>query len=258
MFRFIQDGEGAGFIRDGISSDSIQDGGQAGGPSGGGFENLGTEYDPVGLWLFDGDIQDSSGNDYHLSVASGTPSYRTFGIPGTQGLYFDGELYLTNAGIPELRITGDLTIQVIVNLTGTGVRSIVGQGAIGESLETNFLYLMQFETTPYLNYIHEYNAGSNAIYLNSSAGAWTREEVSHLMMVRENNVITYYKNGSLYGSPSGTLTAPAGGTSTITFVGANDGGGNRFEGHLQSLKIIDRALNASERAAEFAKTGFTS
>lgn len=223
-----------------------------------GFNLLDTTYNPVGLWLFDGDMLDSSGNGYNLTVAAGTEQYVNIGVPGHQAFYFDGSTYLTRAVTNDLIITGDWTIQWIVHMLGTTEQTMLSCGAAGETEAANFCYFLGVESNRYLRSIWEYSTGSNSTYDNSTGGAYPTRQTHHLMAVKSSNVISWYRNDSLFGAASTTLTAHSGGTSGFLHVGSSDSGGIAYNGYMQSLKIIDRALTSDERTAEFARTGYTS
>lgn len=212
-------------------------------------------YNPIGLWQFNNDLTDSSGNGKTLTVGAGTARYGDIS-PQLRGIFFDGStrVQITDASF---RLVGDMTIemlcfiQTIPNATAPVIVSCMDNG---ETSATNYLYaIYPVQAGYFLQYFHEFSAGTNVTYSNTT-GAIPIGEVFHLAMVRQSNQITFYVNGKLNGAVSSTLTAPdtVSGTQSF-FVGGNLQDAS-FAGAVSSLKIINSALTASQIEGEYNRT----
>lgn len=213
---------------------------------------------PVGLWQFDGNLNDSSGNGFTLTVETGTVLYAEI-APGVRGAYFDGstQLYCTTYNSP-LNIQGDVTIEMLVMIvsypSGGVNRSFVSHGAPGETYSTNFAYEFSFITgTPLTTrFLWEHDAGTNdALSLSALPALGV---ISHIAVTRTSNVVQFYLNGNAWGSPSSTLTAPNGSESGRFRIG--DANPNSYAPNciLSSVKVVSKALTAAEIKAEYGRT----
>jgi hypothetical protein len=214
-------------------------------------------HSPVGLWQFDGNLTDSSGNGNNLSAISGTPRYAEL-FPGLRGLSCDTVFRVGISSAPAvLRITGDVTLEMlIVPDKSTGIGCVAFVTGNGETLATNTLWSLALLNTSNavngLRYAAESGAGVDAIYsINHGPLPGT---LNHLAMARASDVITFYLNGKQLGASSGTLTTAAGGTSTGFFVGADAAGANAMRFSVSSLKVVSSALNAAQVLAEYNRT----
>jgi hypothetical protein len=205
-----------------------------------GFRYHDLTFNPVGLWQLDGNILDTSGNANNLSVSTGTEQYIDV-APGLLGFNFNNSTILTD-GTPgsELQITGDLTIECLIqieSIPSTG-DSIVGLGGSTDAEADNFLYLFRF---PSANQ-------SPGLFSESGAGVNDEEEATtlrlllghtyHLAMTRISDVPRFYINGELIHT-SAAMTTPTGGTSSPFWIGGHNGV-NALHAALASIKIIDR------------------
>jgi len=217
-----------------------------------------TTFNPVALYQFDGNLNDSSGFARHLTIGSGTPKYSEI-FPKLQGVFLtSSERFFTSAAA--LQIAGDVTYEAImlipVQLT-TQTYSIFAEMEAGETAAGNYLSSLLITYNAGYHYFEafwEYNAGVNVSYANTSGPIPTNEPF-HFAMVRQSNVVTMYINGRAFGTPSGVLTAPNT-TAPIQkfYVGGNLSSDTGFTGLISSLKVIDRALTATEVNSEFERT----
>lgn len=212
---------------------------------------------PVGLWQFDGNLNDSSGNGFTLTVESGTAVYGEV-APGVRGVYFDGITQLVyNTFSPLLNIMGDLTIECIIRLIaypGTGVgRMIASHAALGETYSTNFAYEFAVLGGPNLmRMLWESAAGANSAYTISSS--LVLGSLNHIAVTRTSNVVQFYLNGKAWGAASSALTPGEGGQTGRFRVGDANTTSYAPNCLMSSLKIISRALSAAEIKAEYGRT----
>lgn len=236
---------------------------QSSGGGGSAIAQHDTTYSPVGLWQLDGDLTDSSGNDYDLTVGSGTEQYAPLSS-SLNGFHFDGATYLVhNVEVAGLRLTGDMTIECLVkwlvDRPGYGVNntttspSLVAHGTGGETEATNTVYAFgPHPSTGGLTWVSESGAGSNAQYsadVEVPTGVW-----HHMAAVRDSNVVSFYMDGALLGSSS-TLTTPSGGASGRFVLGAlANGSSENPTCVMASVKLIGSALTAAQVKAEYQRT----
>jgi hypothetical protein len=200
-----------------------------------------TTHTPVGLWQFDGDLTDSSGNGYDLTDA-GTPCYLS--CDGLVGLSRWSELAHVDAA--PLHITGDITVEMLIEISAY---SSLGYPLLfinnGETEAANCLYGISISSwVP--GYLAEYSSGTNITY--SAARGMLAGRVHHLAMVRSSNQVTFYLDGVAIGTSSG-LHVPTGGTTAYLCIGAISDGSSPFYGWIASVKIIASALTAAQVAA---------
>jgi hypothetical protein len=242
-----------------ISTDGQADGGGAGGLS---INLHGLEHSPVGLWQFQGDLTDSSGNGYDLEIGAGTEQYVDLSST-IQALDLDGSTYARLAAFAAaLAITGDMTIEALVSWQidgpGVGVNTsisgppICAHGASGEAQADNNLYTFGPKPGGGLKWLSESGNGTNAIY--EQAGTQPAQVLAHVAATRESDVVTFWWNGTPAGQ-SGTLTTPTGGGSGRFVVGALSNGSSENPTMLiSSLKLIASALTPAQIRAEFVRT----
>ena len=212
-----------------------------------------TSFSPVGLWQFDGNLNDSSGNGFTLSVFSGTERYATL-LPGLKGvLLIDSSLEKATYA-SALAITGNLTIECFLSLpyySSSTAKWLIGHEDSGETPADNCLYSIQMLTaTNRLGFFSESGSGVDASYELTDVLPPTT--LCHFAMTRISNVIRFYVNGRPFGSPSGTLTPPTDGTDGRFSIGSRSL--NAPDCTLASLKILNVGLSASQIAGEYNRT----
>jgi hypothetical protein len=205
----------------------------------------------VGLWNFENDMLDSSGNSFDLTVQAGTERYAL--ANGLKGFRFDGSTTIQhNVTETALQIVGDITAEMLVRYYTYSLASrerLIRYGAAGDLENANILYSLETNTdATKLNYFCEYDAGVDVEY-EVDVGIWI-EELMHVVVVRDSNKITFYINGEQQGATSTTLTAPTGSSLGIFTVGENQ----EFEGIVCCVKILDTALTAEQVYDEYKRT----
>ena len=206
----------------------------------------------VGLWQFDGDLTDSSGNGYDLSVFTGQEEYSEV-WPGVQALYLRRlrTILYHNVTGTSLKILGDMTIEMIVNINADwpfGYSEFVSFGAAGESSDTNYAYLV-YLTGESTHWFQEYGSGSD---VDADLAVAFPGQICHLAFTRRSSVVRCYCNGILRSTTS-ALTDPTDCSNSVFWVG---GPGSYYPPDcvLTSLKILDTGLLDNEIQDEYNYT----
>jgi hypothetical protein len=135
-------------------------GGAGGGANANKITHLTADGDTLGLWTFDGDLNDSSGNARHFTT--GTYDKYPLNPVGGEMCHRTGatDIYQTTAA---LRLTGAVSGGMLIYLTALPATNVplfgsfnVGGGA-GEA--NNFLYTVEVTAAGKLQYQHHYGAG---------------------------------------------------------------------------------------------------
>ena len=238
-----------------IQSDTAVIVADTGGDSGGLIQKLGLEYNPVGLWLFDGNLNDSSGNDFNLS---GSPEYTTTEIDKQVGAIFGTSAWARPSRDAALAITGAVTIEAVISLNFAGLgMGICVVGANSSSSTDNIAYFALIGSSGEI--IMSWETGSSVSQSVSSATgvrAIPQGIPSHLVYTRsagETANVNLYVNGINVGS--GSRTAATGSTSTgcLLRVGTNSAGLNPIDKGtvFTSLKIIAAELTPQQVVDEY-------
>lgn len=211
-----------------------------------------TTHSPVGLWNFNGNMNDSSGNSFTLTVSTGTERYSEV-LPGLTGFYFDGSTTIfRNAAESTLQITGDYTIEMLLLVPPTVQNAVfVSMGDSGATSTSNYLFEILTNNTFSLSNFSESGTKSGSTFSRPLASI-TYNQPCHLAMTKTSNVIQFYLNGAVIGT-SGAQTATSGGSLDKLRVGG-DAAAPSLVGCVASLKIVASALNATQIAAEYSRT----
>lgn len=129
---------------------------------------LGLEHSPVGLWNFEDNLNDSSGNGFDLS---GTPlGYSIQANDFQYGMLFSG--ILSRASRDALTaITGALTLEVVgyFRFPASGaLEYICSTGNSNEAEADNVNYSWYIDSSGQQNILWEYGAGNNVSVSSSS------------------------------------------------------------------------------------------
>jgi len=215
---------------------------------------LGLDYAPVGLWLFDGDLTDDSGNGFDLT---GAPlAYTDEATEWQRGAVTTGAASWTRVHEAALTITGAVTVEVVGSFQSVATGNVVATYIAGGELESaNCLYQVSFDSTGAMAMYWESGAGVDRVVV-SPAGVIPRGLPVHLAWTRSADAaadVNFYVNGVNVGSGS-ALAATGGSLSTLYVGGAS--GGNYLPRLcvLSSLKIIAAELSAAQIEAEFNRT----
>jgi hypothetical protein len=220
------------------------------------IQKLGLEYNPVGLWLFDGNLNDSSGNDFNLS---GTPSYVTNlnGPTIPQSAVYGGTIWERPSRDATLAITGAITIEACGAFYPTGTQHIISLGS-PESPDDephNTAYSLAI-TTNTMSILWETGSGSN-IQLTSDVYTMPDGMPCHIVFTRSaSNPATanFYVNGINCGIKSGTAATGCTDPSCLLRIGGHNAGASTLLSgtKLFSIKIIAAELTPTQVVDEYS------
>ncbi len=230
-----------------------------GGGTGRALSPLDTTHGPEVLYLFDGNLTDSSGNGLNLALTTGTERYSVHG--GLKGLQCDDSAgYNRPSNDAALTITGELTIEAVLQYPDTPGLVLQNQvwinfGGASETEADNVLYnVSAVSGQAQIQLFHENGAGvNNALICIDPPPSG---DPFHFCLTRASDGITYriYYDGVLMRTLTAS-NAPTGGTSGLLYVGWGGGGGQKSEIWISSLKIISSELSAAQVLAEAELVG---
>lgn len=174
---------------------------------------LDTSTNPVALWNFEGNLNDSSGNDLTLT---GTPlRYTSYNQDFITGAAMSASSSFTRTHTDLLTITGALSIEVIGSFVNNDLLQVlVDCGGSGETLATNFVYRFGINSNGTLYLFWEYGAGTDqTISGDTSIGFVMPTYIGFSRSSGDPCDCNFYINGSSGGS--GSLIPPGGGTTAI-------------------------------------------
>lgn len=172
-----------------------------------------------GHWDFDGDLNDDSGNAYHLTH---NQSGKYVTLDGKQGVYSRQATGIDLAGgtgsAPLLELDAEVTIHCLVYMNEvrhTSSAYLFSYGGTGESEEANFLYSIEIQTFGYLRLLTERGSGTNNtndIEVGIPVGRWVL-----VSLTRASNGLDYnlYFDGVLVDNPSASNAPTAGSGSSV-------------------------------------------
>lgn len=216
---------------------------------------LGLEYDPVGLWLFNGNLNDSSGNDFNVS---GTPSYVTNlnGPTIPQSAVYGGIIWTRPSRDAALATTGAITIETCGVFYPAGTQHIVSLGS-PESIDdephnTNYSLAI---TTNTITMLWETGSGTNITCI-SDVYSIPDGVPCHIVFTRSaSNPATanFYVNGINCGIKSGTAATGCTDSSCLLRIGGHNAGTSTLLSgtKLFSLKIIAAELTPTQVIGEY-------
>lgn len=202
---------------------------------------------------FNGDTTDASANGYDLQT---TPASTFVTIAGKRAMFSrqntDLRTVLGPGLIPNLVITGALTVQVLVHMSDLVVTgapdffAMTGPVGDGNSAE-NVIYSMRFETGGDMDYFHESASGTNhtrAYEYSPPVGVWS---LVQLTRAADGRTLNLYHNGVLIDS-------------TVLATAPNDGSQADFSmqairGYLGQVTVQDVELNAAQCLAVAQQVG---
>ena len=221
------------------------------------LESLGkldTTHAPAGLWLFENNLNDSSGNGFNLT---GAPNYTTVARDNQLGALYAATPWTRPSRDAALAIIGALTVEAVVTIsTAAAGGSIcsVSNGGETEADNTAFWCIASFPTGE-MAMFWESGVGVNRV-VTSPGGVLPVGTPCHLAYTRSADavaVVNFYVNGINVGSGSAIAATGATAANLILRV-ASDGGGTNQLGRgsiLTSLKIIAAELTPAQIVAEY-------
>lgn len=183
-----------------------------------------------------GKVIDISGNNFHGTPSNVVSTKANFG----ECLSFNGVNSYVDCGSSDFLGTGPLTIGAMIypRTLGGG-----GFGRIIENFKTRFFVYTN-------NCLASTSDGTNTIF--SSNNSIFMNQWHYVLLTRTSSGITnFYINGILSGTANQSAGSPSMGTTNI-IIGNNSVALNRgFDGLIDSVKIWNRVLTASEIKKEF-------
>ena len=226
------------------------------------IQKLGLEHSPVGLWLFDGDLNDSSGNGFDLT---GTPDYTTELRDKRVGAIFGTTPWTRPSRDSELSIIGALTIEAVVTVafSSATTMTVCSIGNTGETEADNSAYYAMIGSSisgasdKKMTLLWESDIGVNRS-VTSATEVVPVGIPCHLVWTRSADataIVNMYVNG--VNIHTGSTTAATGGTAATCLlrVGTTSAIEDRIGrgSVLTSLKIIAAELTPAQVVAEYNK-----
>jgi len=219
-----------------------------------------TTHNPVGLWNFNESLSDLSGNGYTLTASTGTVRYCPL-LSGLGGALFGTATGLYyNVGGSLLSITGDMTLEVMVQLgavlsgTSDAIVCYSSNTAVNSNDNANYGITLN-ATNKYggYRYFHQHTTLTTAQYSPTDIGVDYELPVL-IGFTRISNVIQFYRNGLPVGTASSALTAPSGGSNSRLRIGSLTDSSELLAGIIGGVKIIPSGLTAAQMKVEYNKT----
>jgi hypothetical protein len=215
----------------------------------------------VGLWNGFANKNDSSGNNFTLTLGGGTERYAEVGH-GLLGFLLDGSSYYKRTGNDAaLNLAGDMTIEAIVRPLaqpgGLAAAMIAGMGvaATDAGANDNYYWAMyagnatvggnpNYTGVVSSSFFYEQGAGVNV--QKDSATYRMINEPQHWAWVRTGTALKAYLNGFQQGADfTGLTLGTVGGAPTQKFsLGGSDTGTELFTGVIASVKISNVARSS--------------
>jgi len=193
---------------------------------------LDTSTNPVALWNFEGNVNDSSGNG--LTLTGAPLKYTSYNQDFITGAAMSGSASFTRTHTNLLTITGALSIEVIGSFVDNAALQVLADcGGSGESLATNFVYRFGINPNGTLYLFWEYGTGGTdqTISGDTSIGFVMPTYIGFSRSSDNPCTCNFYINGSSGGS--GSLTPPSGGTSATHGICG-------YTGYTGSLFLVAR------------------
>lgn len=232
---------------------------------------LDTTYNPVGLWLFNGNLTDSGSSGENLTVDNGTIQYSSSHEHGKQAIRFRDNQLRVRGGTPAsspLIVVGDITVQAVfmmdttvgIDTFGTNILAFGSAGGSGAEVNNDLYSLAVADVTGEMvpKWTWEYGAGNREtmqpVGYNLSLGQWY-----HMVGVRETEggglcTGRLYINGQLVLETPNLNEATGGGSSRL-YLGRdpNNAGLGWLGGMCSSAKVVNRALTSREIKYEWLR-----
>jgi hypothetical protein len=216
-------------------------------------------HSPVGLWQFDGDLTDSSGNGFDLSLAAGTLRYGPGIRPDLQSLFCDGSTRVSRVTEATLRITGDVTVALLAHpnegIGGAGETFVTLQ-KVGEDPEQNVLFNLEMLAGNLFHSFFEKGVSfpvPNTLLTPAPPFSLQPMRWHHLVYTR-GSANKLYHDGRVIFDDAGANGNPVNGVESFINIGDDPGGSGGFVGHICSVKVVASELTAQEVLAEARRT----
>lgn len=217
---------------------------------------------PVGLWNFNGTLAGVVGPTF--SLTSGTYAF-TDVYPGVRGIWLNNGALLTASLSASLQLLGAMSVEVILQMQTFPPQAWVAGvgGAVGSSLAAdNVSWSIGLPSVTFpmpMRAFWEQGAGVGVTFDTSTAAGQPGYPFIHQIETiglsrTAGGVVQCYMGGKPFGSPSGALTLPTGGSNGVLTLGAQSGGTSPQQPMIISLAVYNRARTAAEFLASYNRS----
>lgn len=212
----------------------------------------GNLYDGLAAYYpFNGNANDESGSDNHATAVGALPTKDRFGIASSAYSFASGAFVHTTASSGFPAATSDFTVSVWLNSSGLAgdPQMIFANGGLNQfQLALN----PEGETSGFLDF---WTGGEHGGLpdCRSETLSWEANRWYHVLILRSNNLVTLYRDGTVIGQD---MTAFGNDADTanqnLDFGYRSTPGCCPWFGQLDDIRIYNRALAANEVAQLFA------
>lgn len=186
-----------------------------GGPMGA----LSSDANTVGLYLFDGNLNDSGAGGRNLT--SGGTFYYQYGAGSKQSSFWSGGAAASSADTA-FKLVSDLSIEVVIHAVMSGSYQTV---TVNGNTKRRFYVDLNNSTYPRVNWGYEWSAGTDAVTAD-----FPNDQVVYLAFTRTvsggNTTLTAYVNGTQASTATNAHTPDDTDAAATLYIGRNNGGGN--------------------------------
>jgi hypothetical protein len=204
-------------------------------------------------YLFDGNLNDNSGNSNHIISASGSYSTDRFNQPNS-AFAFDGINDSLTIPVPQFApIIGDFTISLWYKTNSSAVMNLISSKQFPNDTISNFEIQLNSHDDYHLQYLKQtwyqtfaYWNGSghtgNAI-AEGSPGLFSKGEWSHFLITRQADTLRIYRNHLQYTlSIDNQYGGSLGDFVNLVFSASP----YRFKGSIDDLRLYNKSFNQQE------------
>lgn len=205
----------------------------------------------VGLYRFEGNTLDSSGNGNHGTVQNATGAATTSNSPlptPGQSLLLDGtDEYVLVPHSASLNITGQMTLAAWVNPGALGAfEAIIAKNpSNGSGSNHAGNYELRAESNRSLNFLYQRGGLNDTVGDSSGANRYVPQSWTHIAVTADGVNTRFYIDGNLVATDP--MTAGFGATNTNPlFIGARADLGTDFAGRMDDVAIFNNVLTQAQ------------
>jgi hypothetical protein len=227
------------------------------------IQYLDLDDDPVALWQFNDTTNAVRGPNLNLAASTGQWGFAD-GYPGVRSLIANIGARLQFNPDPNLILLGAMSVEMIFALNSLPFAWLCGVGGTdGTGLAAdNVAWGMGFvnNVTPRnATYFWERNANAAVSFTTPTTAGTTGFPTVHVIISAgfsrsASGIVTPYLNGTAFGSPSGALALPNGGSNGVFSIGAQAGTTANDNFTFFSAAVYDRERPASEWLASYNRS----
>lgn len=222
--------------------------------SAGSGAHMDTSFSPAGLYLFDEDVTDSSGNSRDLTVSSGAEQYAPFShvkgdlaIPvGTAGVHF-------TQSDAAFRTLGAVSFMCVISPRAlSGVIVLMACEAPGAAEADNANYALHLMDDKLRYFCETGPAGADVFVTAEESLQIGQPQIVGFTRNSGGDEVKVFVNGYKVAENLSTTVPTGGGNATLS-IGAGATGANQFIGVLGECQIITSELTEQQMADEAAR-----